>query len=139
MRIRSIEIPDDELTFRFSRSGGPGGQNVNRRSTKAELTFDVGASASLTPRARARIVEHLGSRIDSQGVLHIVSQAGRTQRENRERALARFQVLIAEALAPPPKPRVKTRPSRGAVERRIKEKRVRAERKISRARPAIDD
>lgn len=140
MRVTgSVEIPDEELVFRYSRSSGPGGQNVNRRATKAELLFDVGSSPSLSERARSRLRRELATRIDAEGVLHVVSQSGRTQRENRERALERFRVLVAQALAPPPPPRKKTRPSRAAVEKRIAEKRRRAERKRARTRPAIED
>ncbi|MCA1832438.1 MAG: aminoacyl-tRNA hydrolase [Actinobacteria bacterium] len=140
MRVtRSLEIPDDEIQFRFSRSGGPGGQNVNRRSTKAELLFDVTGSPSLGPRRRARILEALRSRIDSDGVLHVVAQDARTQAENRALASERFAEMLARALAPPPPPRRPTRPSRGAKEQRLQEKRIRARRKQDRTRPGADD
>ena len=136
---RSLEIPDEEIGFRFSRSGGPGGQNVNKRSTKAELLFDVERSSTLSPRARALLLQRLASRIDSDGVLHVVSQAGRTQRENRERAMERFQALVASALAPRPRPRVATRPSKKAVQKRLDAKRQRSSIKRSRARPSGED
>jgi ribosome-associated protein len=136
---RSLEIPDEEIDFRFSRSGGPGGQNVNKRSTKAELLFDVDRSTSLSPRARALIHARLGGRIDSDGILHVVSQAGRTQRENRERAVERFQALVAAALAPRPRPRVPTRPGKKAVQARLDSKRRRSKIKRSRARPSGED
>src|SRR5881296_3734333 len=103
MRItRSLEIADAELEFRFSRSGGPGGQNVNRRATKVELVFDVAGSPSIGPRQRERLLRALSSRIDSEGRLHVVSQEARTQAENRARALERFRLILTRALAPPP-------------------------------------
>ena len=135
----TLEISDDELEFRFSRSSGPGGQNVNRRATKAELTFDVAHSPSLTERQRSRIMVRLSSRIDAVGCIHVVAQAGRTQTENRRRAIERFATLLRAAVAPPPPPRKRTAPTKGAVDRRIKEKRKRSETKRARSRPTADD
>lgn len=140
MRITaSVDIPEAEIEFRFSRSSGPGGQNVNRRATKAELTFDVASSPSLTAHQRSRIMNRLASRIDVEGRIHITAQAGRTQAENRRRALERFETLLRDALAPPPPPRKRTKPSRAAVDRRIHEKRRRATTKRERAKPAFDE
>jgi ribosome-associated protein len=129
-----MDIPDSELTFRFSRSGGPGGQNVNRRDTRVELLFDVASSPSLSDRQRARIMERLATRIDSHGILRVVSSAERSQAANRARATERFRELVAGALKRDPAPRVPTRPSRAASERRLSEKRARARVKRARAR-----
>ena len=140
MRItRSLEIPDDEIDFRFSRSGGPGGQNVNRRATKAELLFDVANSPSLGPRQRARVMEQLRSRIDGEGVLHVVAQQARTQAENRALATDRFVELMSRALAPPPPPRRATKPTRTAKEQRLQSKKIRGRRKQERARVRADE
>jgi ribosome-associated protein len=115
-------IADEELTLRFSRSGGPGGQNVNRRETRVELVFDVAGSPSLGPRQRERAMERLAHRLDSRGRLHIVASQKRTQGENREIALERFRDVMAKALAPPPPARRKTKPSAGATRRRLESK-----------------
>lgn len=140
MRVtRSLEVPDAELELRFSRSGGPGGQNVNRRATKVELVFDVAGSPSLGVRQRARLLAALATRIDGEGRLHVVAQERRTQLENRERVLERFRTLVARALAPPPKARIATKPSRGATERRIRQKKARGVRKRQRARPRVEE
>lgn len=140
MRVNDrLEIPDEEVSFRFSRSGGAGGQNVNKRSTKAEALFDVANSPSLDDDARARLLTVLATKLDTDGVLHVVAQDARTQLENRETALDRMQAVLAEALAPPPKPRRPTRPSRGAKESRLQDKRVRSQRKRSRTKPETDD
>lgn len=129
---RSVEIPAPELRFRFSRSSGPGGQNVNKRDTKVELLFDVAGSPSLGPRQRERIMRKLASRIDSDGVLHLVVSEERTQGRNRETAIERFCELIRDALKPDPPKRRPTRPSKQAVERRIRSKKLRGERKRER-------
>ena len=122
---RSVSIPASEIRFRFSRSGGPGGQNVNKRDTKVELLFDVAGSPSLGPRRRERILRKLTSRIDSDGVLRLVVSEQRTQGRNREVAIERFRDLISDALKPDPPVRKATRPSKRAVERRISSKRKR--------------
>ncbi|MEX0875117.1 MAG: alternative ribosome rescue aminoacyl-tRNA hydrolase ArfB [Actinomycetota bacterium] len=129
---RSCVIPGREISFRFSRSGGPGGQNVNRRETQVELVFDVAGSPSLGPVQRARALRRLESRLDSDGKLHINASEGRTQGYNREAALERFQKLMADALKPPPPKRRPSKPSRAARERRLQDKRLRARRKRER-------
>lgn len=123
---RSCVIPWREIELSFSRSGGPGGQNVNRRETRVELVFDVTNSKSLGPRQRARVMDRLASKLDSRGRLRIVSSQTRTQAGNREIALERFRELMAEALRPPPPPRRKTAPSKAARERRLASKRRRS-------------
>lgn len=129
----SCHIPPDELTFRFSRSGGPGGQNVNRRETRVELVFDVVRSPSLGPRQRARAMERLHNRLDSSGKLRVVASTARTQAANRELAIERFQKLMAQALRPPAPARKPSKPSAKAKERRLEAKRRRSRLKHQRA------
>jgi ribosome-associated protein len=133
-----VVIPADELRFRFSRSGGPGGQNVNTRDTRVELVFDVGASPALGPRQRARVLDRLASRIDAYGRLRVVAAEERSQAKNRELAVERLRGLLAEALRPDPPVRRTTRPSKGAEERRLAAKRARSRIKEARA-PVADE
>ena len=133
----TVSIPMSELQFRFARSGGPGGQHVNRSATQVELLFDVANSPSLDETQRRRVLAKLKSRIDQEGVLHLVSQETRSQLRNREEVVERFQELIREALHVPQKRRP-TRPSRAARERRLEEKRRRSETKRDR-RPVQPD
>ena len=118
----AVTIPMSELQFHFSRSGGPGGQHVNRTATQVELTFDVQGSARLDESQRARILSKLKSAIDSRGVLHLTCQTTRSQSRNRAEVIERFQHLLRQALHVP-KPRRPTRPGRTAVERRLQDKR----------------
>jgi ribosome-associated protein len=119
-----LVIPDSELSERFSHSSGPGGQGVNTADSRVELSFDVAHSAVLPDWARDRITERLGRRL-SGGVLTIAASENRSQLANRQAARARLAAVLREALAPPKRPRVPTRPSRGAKERRLAEKRHR--------------
>lgn len=128
-----LAIPESELLFRFSRSSGPGGQHVQRTDTRVELLFDVANSPSLSQEQRARILARLGGQIDGQGLLRVVSATTRSQLENREQAVQRFQALLAGALRERRR-RVPTRPSRVAREARLAEKRLRAQRKQTRGR-----
>lgn len=130
---RTVVIPSSELRFRFAKSGGPGGQNVNKRETQVELLFDVVGSSSLGPRQRERVLRKLATRIDGDGVLHLVASEQRTQGRNREIALERFGILLRNALKADPPKRKPTRPSKRAVDRRIRSKRLRGERKRARA------
>ena len=118
-------IPGAELHERFSRSSGPGGQSVNTADSRVELSFDVGRSAALPEWARARITERLGGRL-AGGVLTVAASEQRNQLANRQNARARLAALLQEAVAPPQRPRVPTRPSRGANERRLEGKRNRS-------------
>jgi ribosome-associated protein len=126
-----LEIREDELRFRFSRSSGPGGQHVNRSETRVELLFDVANSPGLSDAQRAVILHRLGRQVDTDGVLHIVSSVTRSQAENRADAIARFQALLAAALRPR-KRRVPTRPSQAARAARLTDKKVRSTVKASR-------
>lgn len=127
-----------EVEFRFSRSSGPGGQNVNKRDTRVEAILDVAGSAALSPAMKRRAIERLGSRLDARSRLRVVSGAARTQPENRAAALARLDALLRDALRPPPKPRRPTTPTRAAKERRLSSKKARAETKRHRQRPQTD-
>ncbi len=138
LRVGSVTIPGDELKVRFTRSSGPGGQNVNKRSTRAEISFPVITSHALSERQRKLALERLGSRVDARGRIHVVSSSGRTQAENRVLALARLQGLLTDALRPPPRARRSTKPSKGAVEKRIKQKKRRSEVKRARQKPRVD-
>jgi ribosome-associated protein len=135
----TLEIPLTELHFQFSRSGGPGGQHVNRSATQVELTFDVLDSPSLTEAQRARILSGLKSYTDSRGILHLRSQATRSQHRNRAEVIERFRRLLQRALHIP-KRRVPTRPSPQVKERRLTEKRRKSVIKQGRARkrPEMD-
>lgn len=128
-----VAIPLGELSFRYARSSGPGGQHVQRTETKVELLFDLAGSPSLNEGQRRLAMSRLGSRLDQQGVLHLVSQAGRSQLENRADVLNRFQRLLAAALRPP-KPRRATRPTAAARQQRLEGKRRRSQAKRMRGR-----
>ncbi len=130
----SVHIPLAELTFRATRSGGPGGQHVNTSSTRVELWWDATGSPSLSPAQRERVLAALGGKLTDDGQLRIVSSETRSQTRNREAAVARFRAVLAGALAVR-KARRPTRPPRAAKERRLKEKRVRSTRKQERRRP----
>ncbi len=121
----NLNIPISELQFRFARSGGHGGQNVNKVETRVELLFDVARSPSLSESDRERILKHLQSKIDTAGVLRVVAQESRSQWRNREDAVERFTALLSAALKPRKK-RIATRISAGAREKRLEEKRRRS-------------
>ncbi|QES48906.1 aminoacyl-tRNA hydrolase [Streptomyces venezuelae] len=128
----SVVLPEAELTWRFSRSSGPGGQHVNTSDSKAELSFDLAATSALPEVWKARALERLGSRLVS-GVITVRASEHRSQWRNREMALVRLASLLAEATAPPPKPRRATKIPRGINERRLREKKARAETKRGRS------
>ena len=110
----SRPLSEDELTFRYTRSGGPGGQHVNTSATRVELVFDVAGSPTLTDSERALARRRLASRLDSEGRLRVVAQDERSRARNRAIAIERFCSLMREALRPPPPPRRPTRPTRAA-------------------------
>ena len=127
----SLAIHLSELQFRFSPSGGPGGQHANKVNTRVELRFDVAGSPSLGPRQRARLIDRLGPEV------RLVADDERSQLRNRQLAVQRFRARVADALRIE-KPRRPTRPSRGAKERRLTAKRRVSERKRAR-RPDLDE
>ena len=129
----SLAVHESELQFRFSRSGGPGGQHVNKASTRVELLFDVVGSPSLNDEQRQRIARKLKRYVGSDGVFRIVSDASRSQWQNRAAAVGRFVSLLQTALARQKK-RVATRPTKSAREERAKEKQVRSRTKTLRRR-----
>ncbi len=131
-------VPEHELVFRASRAGGPGGQHVNKASTRIEARWDVRHSQSLDAARRARILERLASRIDAAGVLRVVAAERRSQLQNRLAAAERLQTLVNRALHTP-KARKPTRLPRAVKERRLASKRRRAEAKKSRRRPREED
>jgi len=126
-----LSIPDDEVAFVTSRSGGPGGQNVNKLETRVALRFDLAGSAALSEEQKARLRERIATRITKDGVLQVTSQRHRTQAANREAAVERFAELLRENLREEP-PRKQTRPSRAAKARRLEAKRRQSNRKRER-------
>lgn len=136
--VQGLTIPDEDVSFSVSRSGGPGGQNVNKVSTRVTLRFDVERSKSLTADQRHRIRERLASRINKSGILQVTSQRTRSQELNREDALARFAQLLREALHREA-PRVETKASRASHEERLEEKKRRTRIKAGRSRKDWDE
>ena len=132
-----VVVPQDELSWRFSRSSGPGGQSVNTADSRVELTWDVGRTGVLTPELRERATERLAGRLVG-GVLTIAASEYRSQLRNREAALVRFIALLDTALAPPGPVRRATRPSRGSRTRRTASERRRRDIKAGRRRPPAD-
>jgi ribosome-associated protein len=121
----SLQIDERELQIDFVRASGPGGQNVNKVATAAQLRFDVYAS-SLPEDIQARLIQMAGNRITSEGVLLIEAKRFRTQEQNREDAINRFVELVKKALVKR-KPRRKTKPTQASKEERLKEKKRRGE------------
>lgn len=121
----------DEFKFSASRSGGPGGQNVNKVSTKVELRIDINQSQLLTEEEKEIIRQKLGNRMTVDGELIIVSQSERSQLKNKEKAIARFYQLIEKALTPPKK-RLRSKPTKASIEKRLKEKQLLSKRKADR-------
>ena len=121
-----VEIDENELEEQFIRSSGPGGQNVNKVATAVQLRFDAANSPNLPQRVRDRAILFAGQRATKDGVIVIEANRFRTQEMNRADARDRLVELLAKAAEPPPKPRRKTKPSKGAVERRLKAKAGRA-------------
>jgi ribosome-associated protein len=116
-----LTIPSAELRWRFSRSSGPGGQNVNTTDSRVTLIFDLAASEALSPPLRARALRRLeGQLLD--GCVVITASEQRSQWQNRVAAQRRLVALLEEALRPPPPPRRPTRPTRGSVQRRLEAK-----------------
>jgi ribosome-associated protein len=127
----SLRIPDRELSWRFTRSGGPGGQHANTSDTRAEVRFDVAGSPSLGPRQRARLLERLGPEVRA------IAADERSQARNRELARRRLAARLADGLRIET-PRRATRPTKGSVQRRLESKRRQSARKADRRRPGLD-
>jgi ribosome-associated protein len=133
-----LSIPRAELSYRASRSGGPGGQHVNTSSTRVELLWDVLASQSITEEQRERIRDKLAKRIGEDGVLRVVSATSRSQYQNKEEVTERFARLLDQALHTP-KPRKRTKPSRASKEARLRQKKQRSEAKKRRGKVDLDE
>jgi ribosome-associated protein len=133
----NLAIPDEEVSFVTSRSGGPGGQNVNKLETRVTLRFDLAGSGALSEEQKARLRERLATRITREGVLQVSSQRHRSQGANREAAVERFTEFLQENLREET-PRRKTRPSRAAKARRLDAKRRQSQRKRERGTPPTD-
>lgn len=119
--VGSCTIPDSAVSIRAVRSSGPGGQNVNKVASKVELRVDLGAIVGIHPEALARLRALCSNQLDAEGKLLVVSQLTRDQHRNVEDAREKVRALVRQALVRPV-PRRKTKPTRGSVERRIKEK-----------------
>ncbi|MEQ9407764.1 MAG: alternative ribosome rescue aminoacyl-tRNA hydrolase ArfB [Fuerstiella sp.] len=133
-----IQIAESEFDFSFVRSGGPGGQNVNKVNSKAMMRWDATASEALPPGVRQRFMARYGHRLTKEGVLILRSQKYRDQARNSADCMERLRQMILEVAAPPTKRRP-TRPSRGARQRRLQEKKKASQKKQSRRRPSLGD
>ena len=129
-----VVIPAGELSWRFSRSSGAGGQHVNTSDSRVELSWDLGRSTVLDETQRARARRRLGAAL-VDGTLTVAASERRSQLRNREAAMERLAALVAAAIEPPPPPRRPTRPSKSAQRRRVEDKRRRGETKRLRRPP----
>lgn len=129
---KNLFIREDELVFKFSRSGGPGGQNVNKLNTRVTLFFDAANTTSFSDGQKKRILKRLATRADKNGVIRVVSQKYRTQKANRRVAIERFAELLREALKKKPV-RKKTKVPEWAKQKRLEEKKRRSMLKQQRA------
>jgi ribosome-associated protein len=136
IQVRGRTIPADELSWRFSRSSGPGGQSVNTSDSRAELSYDLAASSALGPALKDRAMRALAGRL-VDGVLTVSASEHRSQLRNREAAAQRLAAVLTEATAPPPRARRPTKPTRGSRERRLAAKQRRSQ--IKRLRRPTDE
>jgi len=134
----TLEIPDSELSFRYARSSGPGGQNVNKVATKVTLLFPVFESLALSDDQKLRVEQQLGNRISRDGLLHVTSERHRTRSANQRDAIERFIELVAAALRPR-KHRRESRVPESSRRRRLEKKRRRSATKRLRERPTIEE
>src|SRR5689334_20323033 len=135
--VPGVRLSESSLRFRYARSSGPGGQNVNKVNTKAELWVSLDALFGLTPRAMERLKQMAGKRLTMAGEIHIASDTERTQEANRAAVMDRLRMLLTQAVREP-KPRRKTKPSRASKQRRMDAKRRRGEVKANRRGNAKD-
>jgi ribosome-associated protein len=135
---QNIEIPLGELEFSFARSGGPGGQNVNKVNSKAMLRWSILASPSLPEEVRGRFLAKYGKRLTADGILILVSQRHRDQSSNCDDCLEKLREMIA-SVAERPTPRRPTKPTFGSKIRRVEAKRDRSVKKQRRRAPGVDD
>ncbi|MFN7097103.1 MAG: alternative ribosome rescue aminoacyl-tRNA hydrolase ArfB [Gammaproteobacteria bacterium] len=133
----TISIYDDEINITFIRAPGPGGQNVNKVASAAQLRFNVMQSRSLPDDVRVRLLKLIGKRITSQGELIIKASRHRTQERNKQDALDRLNLLIQRA-AIPPKKRKKTKPTSASIEKRLTEKKLRGKNKLQRSKKVTE-
>jgi ribosome-associated protein len=134
--VRGQVIPPEDLSWRFSRSPGPGGQSVNTTESRVELSFDLAGTDVLPPELKERALRALAGRL-TDGVITVTASEYRSQLRNREAAAERLSALLTEATAPPPPPRRPTRPSRAARERRLADKQRRSQ--VKRLRRPADE
>ena len=134
---RGIFISEDELVFRFSRGGGPGGQNVNKVNTRVTVRFDAANSGSFSDEQKGQILKRLASRADKDGVIRVVSQRYRTQKANRRAAVERLEELLREALKKKAVRR-KTRVPEAAKRERLEKKKRRGFLKRQRAEKSFE-
>jgi len=134
LNFRGVVVPAQELSWRFSRSSGPGGQSVNTADSRVELSFDVQGSTALPEAVRERLLARLSHRL-VDGVLTIAASEYRSQHRNREAARSRLADVLTQASAPPAPQRRATRPTRGSKERRLSAKARRSQTKAMRRRP----
>jgi ribosome-associated protein len=134
----AVSIKEDEIQIDFVRASGPGGQNVNKVSTAAQLRFDIRGTASLAPDVKERLMRMAGSRVTEDGILIIEAKRYRTQEQNRADAIQRLVTLVQKALEKP-KTRHKTRPTLASRQKRLQAKRQHGQKKHLRSRPSLDE
>ena len=126
-----VSIPDDEVRWEYARSGGPGGQNVNKVASKATLRWAVAASAAIPPDATARLLAAHPSHVTTEGEFLVTSQEYRDQERNRQRCEEKLADMVRAALTPP-KPRKKTKPTKASQRRRLDDKKKQGQKKSTR-------
>lgn len=136
MELKKVDILK-ELTFKTSRSGGKGGQHVNKVSTKVELNFDLKSTSLFNEEEKVRLFLKLANRINSDGILQIITEEERSQIKNKERSIQKLLILLKNALFVP-KIRKASKPKKSAIEKRLKSKQITSLKKISRRNEWLD-